>query len=71
MLYNNSSSVGPLIKAADSVHVFCLNMIYSQACNYTVQALQLLEKADKTVAIEQDMKFYLDTLFAKPLEENV
>ena len=71
MKYNSTASVGPLNKAADGVHAFCLNMIYSSACNYTVQAYQLLEKAPKSVANEQDMKFYLETLFTKPLEENV
>jgi hypothetical protein len=46
-------------------------MIYSSACNYTVQAWQLLEKAPKTPQNDLDINFYLETLFAKPLEENV
>ena len=66
-----SSSVGPLNKAADNMHMFCLNMIYSSACNYTVQAWMLLEKAPKTPQNESDREFYLETLFLKPLEENV
>ena len=71
MKYNSSSSVGPLNKAADGVHAFCLNMIYESACNYTVQAWQLLEKAPKTPQNESDREVYLETLFLKPLEENV
>ena len=71
MKYNLSSSIGPLTKAADSTQAFCLNMIYSSACNYTVIAWQMLEKAEKTPQNEDDIKFYLETLFSKPLEENV
>jgi len=62
---------GPLTKASENTHAFCLNMIYSSACNYTVIAWQLLEKADKTPQTDDDIKFYLETLFSKPLEENV
>ena len=71
MKYNSTASVGPLNQAADGVHAFCLNMIYSSACNYTVQAWMLLEKAPKTPQNESDREFYLETLFLKPLEENV
>jgi hypothetical protein len=71
MKYNSSSSVGPLNKAADGLHAFCLNMIYSSACNYTVQAWQLLDKAPETEQNKLDRDFYLETLFLKPLEENV
>ena len=62
---------GPLTKAADNTHLFCLNLIYASACSMTVQAWQLLEKAPKTPQNESDVKFYLETLFSKPLEENV
>jgi len=62
---------GPLTKASENTHAFCLNMIYSSACNYTVIAWQMLEKADKTPQTDDDIKFYLETLFSKPLEENV
>jgi len=62
---------GPLTKASENTHAFCLNMIYSSACNYTVIAWQMLEKAEKTPQTDDDIKFYLETLFAKPLEENV
>ena len=71
MKYNSTASVGPLNKAADGVHAFCLNMIYSSACNFTVQAWQLLEKAPETPQNKLDRDFYLETLFLKPLEENV
>jgi len=62
---------GPLTKASENTHAFCLNMIYSSACNYTVIAWQMLEKAEKTTQTDDDIKFYLETLFSKPLEENV
>jgi|TARA_R100000479_G_C6358738_1_gene192111 hypothetical protein len=62
---------GPLTKAADNTHLFCLNLIYASACSMTVQAWQALEKAPKTPQNESDVKFYLETLFLKPLEENV
>jgi len=62
---------GPLTKANENTHAFCLNMIYSSACNYTVIAWQMLEKAEKTPQTDDDIKFYLETLFSKPLEENV
>ena len=62
---------GPLTKAADNTHLFCLNLIYASACSVTVQAWQMLEKAPKTPQNESDINFYLETLFAKPLEENV
>ena len=62
---------GPLTKAADNTHLFCLNLIYASACSMTVQAWQALEKAPKTPQNESDVKFYLETLFSKPLEENV
>tara|TARA_R100001015_G_C4426931_1_gene25520 strand:+ start:60 stop:275 length:216 start_codon:yes stop_codon:yes gene_type:complete len=71
MKYNLSSSVGPLNKAADGVHAFCLNMIYASACNYTVQAWQILDKAPATEQNILDKDFYLETLFLKPLEENI
>jgi len=71
MKYHPSSSVGPLNKAADGVHAFCLNLIYSSACSMTVQAWQSLEKAPQTPQNVADRDFYLDTLFLKPLEENV
>ena len=62
---------GPLTKANENTHAFCLNMIYSSACNYTVLAWQMLEKAPPTPQNEDDIEFYLETLFLKPLEENV
>ena len=43
-----SSSVGPLNKAADNMHMFCLNMIYASACSMTVQAWQMLDKETAT-----------------------
>ena len=65
------STPGPLTAASENTHAFCLNMIYSSACNYTVIAWQMLEKAEKTPQTDDDIKFYLETLFSKPLEENV
>tara|TARA_B100002019_G_C21255427_1_gene593546 strand:+ start:1339 stop:1533 length:195 start_codon:yes stop_codon:yes gene_type:complete len=62
---------GPLTEAADNTHLFCLNLIYASACSMTVQAWQLLEKAPKTPQNDSDLEFYLETLFSKPLEENV
>ena len=62
---------GPLTEASNNTHSFCLNLIYASACTMTVQAWQLLEKAPKTPQNESDCKFYLETLFSKPLEENV
>ncbi len=62
---------GPLTEAADNTHLFCLNLIYASACSMTVQAWQLLEKAPKNPQNDLDLQFYLETLFAKPLEENV
>ena len=63
--------MGPLTTASENTRTFCLNMIYSSACNYTVIAWQLLEKAPQTPQNDDDIKFYLETLFSKPLEENV
>lgn len=71
MKHSSSSSVGPLNRVAENTQAFCLNMIYASACNYTVIAWQLLENAEKTPQTEDDIKFYLETLFSKPLEENV
>ena len=71
MFETNLSASGPLHATQRNMELFCLNLIYASACSYTVQAYQLLEKAPKSVANEQDMKFYLETLFTKPLEENV
>jgi hypothetical protein len=71
MKYNSSSSVGPLNQAADGVHAFCLNMIYASACSMTVQAWQALDKAPDSPQNTADRDFYLETLFLKPLEENV
>jgi len=65
------STPGPLTAASENMHAFCLNMIYSSACNYTVQAWQLLEKAPASPQNDDDIKFYLETLFSKPLEVNV
>ena len=62
---------GPLTEASDNTHLFCLNLIYASACSVTVQAWQMLEKAPKTPQNELDINFYLETLFEKPLEENV
>ena len=62
---------GPLTEASNNTHLFCLNLIYASACSVTVQAWQLLEKAPKTPQNELDINFYLETLFEKPLEENV
>ena len=62
---------GPLTEAADNTHLFCLNLIYASACSMTVEAWQLMNKAPKTPQNQQDANFYLDTLFSKPLEENV
>ena len=62
---------GPLTEASNNTHLFCFNLIYASACSVTVQAWQLLEKAPKTPQNESDVKFYLETLFLKPLEENV
>jgi len=62
---------GPLTQADTNMYAFCTNMIYASACTMTVQAWQLLEKAPKTPQNESDCKFYLETLFSKPLEENV
>ena len=62
---------GPLTEASDNTHLFCLNLIYASACSMTVQAWQLLEKAPKNPQNDDDIKFYLETLFSKPLEENV
>ena len=66
-----SSSVGPLNRAADNMHAFCLNMIYASACSMTVQAWQMLDKDTATPQNVADRDFYLETLFLKPLEENV
>ena len=62
---------GPLTQADTNMYTFCANMIYSSACNFTIQAWQAVEKAPKTPQNDNDIKFYLETLFAKPLEENV
>jgi hypothetical protein len=62
---------GPLTEASNNTHLFCLNLIYASACSVTVQAWQMLEKAPKTPQNELDINFYLETLFEKPLEENV
>ena len=62
---------GPLTRAADNTHLFCLNLIYASACTMTVEAWKMLEKAPKTPQNNLDSDFYLETLFAKPLEENV
>jgi hypothetical protein len=71
MLKTNISSSGPLSETQANMDKFCLNLIYSGACHYTVQAYQLLEKAEASPTNEADIKFYLETLFARPLEENV
>ena len=71
MLKTKLSSSGPLSRTQANMDMFCLNLIYATACNYTVQAYQLLEKAEPTKANQADIKFYLETLFSKPLEENV
>ena len=62
---------GPLTQASENVHHFCLNLIYATACSMTVEAWQLIEKAPKTDSNKNDAAFYLETLFLKPLEENV
>jgi hypothetical protein len=62
---------GPLTKANENTHAFCLNMIYSSAGSRTVQAWQLLEKAPTAPQNDDDISFYLETLFSKPLEVNV
>jgi len=63
--------MGPLTEASNSTQLFCLNLIYASACTMTVQAWQMLEKAPSTPENDDDIKFYLETLFLKPLEENV
>jgi len=71
MFETNLSASGPLQVTKRNMELFCLNLIYASACSYTVQAYQLLESAPATVKTDADMKFYLETLFSKPLEENV
>lgn len=63
--------MGPLTEANNSTQLFCLNLIYASACSMTVQAWQMLEKAPSSPQNDDDIKFYLETLFLKPLEENV
>ncbi len=65
------SAPGPLTTANENTHAFGLNMIYSSACNYTVIAWQMLEKAPSTPENDDDISFYLETLFSQPLEANV
>ncbi len=71
MLKTNLSASGPLAQSKLNTDTFCLNMIYSSACNYTWIAYDLLSKAESTPENDADMKFYLETLFTRPLEENV
>ena len=63
--------MGPLTEASNSTQLFCLNLIYASACTMTVQAWQMLEKAPSTPENDDDISFYLETLFSKPLEVNV
>ena len=65
------SSSGPIAQSQKNMDMFCLNLIYSSACNYTWLAYELLSKAESTPENDADMKFYLETLFTRPLEENV
>jgi hypothetical protein len=71
MLKTELSASGPLAQTQKNMDIFCTNMLYSSACNYTWQAYALLEKANSTPQNDADMKFYLETLFTRPLEENV
>jgi hypothetical protein len=50
---------------------FCANMLYASACNYTWLAYVAIAKAEPTPNSSADMKFYLETLFMRPLEENI
>jgi len=61
------SASGPIAQTRQNADVFCLNLIYATACYGTVQAYQILEKAPATPANQADVKFYLETLFSKPL----
>jgi hypothetical protein len=61
----------PLSKATAAAHLFGLNMMYSSACVMTVKAWQALEDAPKTKQNLNDLNFYLEALFFKPLEENI
>ncbi len=65
------SSSGPIAQSQKNMDMFCLNLIYSSACNYTWLAYELLSKSESTPENDADMKFYLETLFTRPLEENV
>ncbi len=71
MLKTELSSSGPLTQSQRNMDIFCMNMMYSSACNYTWQAYELLEKAPQSPQNDADMKFYLETLFTRPLEDNV
>lgn len=67
----NNLTNGPLSKASENSQLFCLNLVYASACSMTVEAWQFMNKGPQTPQNQQDAKFYLDTLFSKPLEENV
>ena len=54
-----------------NTQAFCLNLVYSSACTYTVQAYQKMASLPQTPETKDDMKFYLETLFMRPLEENI
>jgi len=69
--HDNVWGVGPLNKSVRNMQLFCEALIYSSACTYTVQAYQTMDKLPETDATNDDMSFYLETLFSQPLEENV
>jgi len=66
-----SSTTGPISQTQRNMDAFCFNLIYASACHYTVIAYQTLAKQPETPANNDDLKFYLETLFSRPLEENV
>jgi hypothetical protein len=49
-----------------NTQAFCLNLVYSSACTYTVQAYQKMASLPQTPETKDDMKFYLETLFSQP-----
>ena len=62
---------GPISQTQRNMDAFCLNLIYASACHYTVQAYQSLQKAPETPQTNDDLKFYLETLFSRPFVKDV
>ncbi len=54
-----------------NMDAFCSNMLYASACHGTWLAYVAMSKAEPTARLHADMKFYLETLFTRPLEENI